>query len=79
MPASRGVRHAAVTGPCCSLLGLDQAGVAETVQFVLGKYPAARQQRLAGCVFVTGGCGRLPGMKERLERELRQMRPFQTR
>jgi len=61
-----------------SMLGLNQAGLAETVQFVLRKFPAAEQQRLADNVFITGGVARLPGLAERLERELRQMRPFQS-
>ncbi|XP_037089442.1 actin-related protein 5-like [Pollicipes pollicipes] len=62
-----------------SLLGMSQAGLAETVQFVLNKQPAAEQQRLADNVFITGGLARLPGFQARMERELRQMRPFQTR
>ncbi|XP_043213325.1 actin-related protein 5-like [Amphibalanus amphitrite] len=61
-----------------SMLGLDQAGLAETIQFVLSKYPAESQQRLAGNVFVTGGVSNVPGLRQRLEHELRQMRPFQS-
>ena len=29
-------------------------------------------------VFITGGCGTFPNFKERLERELLEMRPFQS-
>ena len=61
------------------MLGLSQAGLAETVQMVLAKYPAAAQQRLADNVFLTGGVAAVPGLAARLERELREMRPFQSR
>ena len=75
------VRALLTCGRLCaaSILGLSQAGLAETIQFVLGKYPAAAQQRLAGNVFVTGGVANIPGLRARLERELREMRPFQSR
>ena len=62
-----------------SMLGLNQAGLAETIQFVLCQYPAVAQQRLAQNVFLTGGVANIPGLGARLERELREMRPFQSR
>ena len=58
-----------------SIIGHDQAGISETVEFVLGKFPAAVQRALAANVFVTGALARLPGMRERLAADLRRVRP----
>ena len=58
-----------------SIIGHDQAGISETVEFVLGKFPAGVQRALAANVFVTGSLARLPGMRERLAADLRKMRP----
>ena len=58
-----------------SIIGHDQAGISETVEFVLGKFPAAVQRALAANVFVTGSLARLPGMRERLVADLRRVRP----
>jgi hypothetical protein len=37
-----------------SMLGLEQAGISETIQFVLGKFSAEEQQRLVQveCTFI---------------------------
>lgn len=37
------------------------------------------QSKLVSNIFLTGGCASLPGLKERLERELREIRPFQSK
>lgn len=62
--------------PC--LLGLEQAGLAETLDYVLKKYPLNVQNKLVQNVFVTGGNTKFEGFKTRLENELRCMRPFQS-
>ena len=41
-----------------SIIGHDQAGISETIEFVLGKYPAEVQGALAANVFVTGSLAR---------------------
>ncbi|KAM4623260.1 actin-related protein 5 [Discoglossus pictus] len=61
-----------------SLTGEDQAGLAETMHYILERYPPEVQQELVGNVFLTGGNVMYPGMQGRMERELLQMRPFQS-
>lgn len=61
-----------------SILGHDQAGLGELIEFVLGKFSPDVSDRLANNVFVTGGLAKLRGLKERLEAELKMMRPFQS-
>ena len=61
-----------------SILGHDQAGLGELIEFVLGKFPPDVSDRLANNVFVTGGLAKLRGLKERMEAELQIMRPFQS-
>ncbi|KAL7884435.1 hypothetical protein AOLI_G00072050 [Acnodon oligacanthus] len=61
-----------------SLIGEEQMGLIETLQFVLEQYSAEQQAMLAENVFLTGGNLLYPGVKERVERELLAMRPFQS-
>jgi len=61
-----------------SLIGSHQAGIAETVDYVVKLYDADIQQKLAKNIFVTGGCANLPGLKVRLEKEMMAIRPFQS-
>ncbi|XP_053571401.1 actin-related protein 5 [Bombina bombina] len=61
-----------------SLIGEDQAGLAETIHYILERYPLDAQQQLVQNVFLTGGNVMYPGMQGRMERELLQMRPFQS-
>lgn len=59
-----------------SMIGLVEAGIAETIAFILKLYPADVQLRLVNNVFLTGGSATFPGLLGRLERELREIRPF---
>ncbi|XP_065913928.1 actin-related protein 5-like [Dysidea avara] len=61
-----------------NMLGVEQGGVAETMQFVLSCYPTHIQQELVNNVFVTGGNTKFPQFGDRLGMELRAMRPFQS-
>lgn len=61
-----------------SLIGEEQAGIAETLHYVLDRYPEAIQDTLVQNVFLTGGNVMYPGMKARVEKELLEMRPFQS-
>ncbi|XP_052040121.1 actin-related protein 5 [Apodemus sylvaticus] len=61
-----------------SLIGEEQAGIAETIRYVLDRYPKAVQDLLVQNVFLTGGNVMYPGMKARVEKELLEMRPFQS-
>jgi actin-related protein 5 len=62
-----------------SMIGLVEAGIAETVEFILKRYTAEQQARLVGNVFLTGGSSAFPGLLERLKRELEEMRPFRSK
>ncbi|XP_072259816.1 actin-related protein 5 [Pyxicephalus adspersus] len=59
-----------------SLIGEDQAGLAETMQYMLDRYPQEVQQQLVQNVFLTGGNVMYPGMQARMEKEMLMMRPF---
>ncbi|XP_030068923.1 actin-related protein 5 [Microcaecilia unicolor] len=61
-----------------SLIGEEQAGIAETMQYVLDRYPKEVQEELVQNVFLTGGNMMFPGMKARIQRELLEMRPFKS-
>ncbi|XP_053309450.1 actin-related protein 5 [Spea bombifrons] len=62
-----------------SLIGEDQAGLAETMQYILDRYPPEVQLELVQNVFLTGGNMMYPGVLGRMEKELLQMRPFGSR
>ncbi|KAF7380485.1 hypothetical protein HZH68_016350 [Vespula germanica] len=59
-----------------SMIGSVEAGIAETIEFVLKLYSPEQQKRLVSNVFLTGGPTALPGLLDRLKRELKEMRPF---
>ncbi|KAM7404458.1 hypothetical protein PAMP_011803 [Pampus punctatissimus] len=61
-----------------SLSGEEQMGLMETLQYVLARYTPEQQEALVSNVFLTGGNMQYRGMKERVERELQAMRPFQS-
>ncbi|XP_011506105.1 PREDICTED: actin-related protein 5 isoform X2 [Ceratosolen solmsi marchali] len=61
-----------------SMIGLIEAGIAETIEFILKRYTPEQQTRLVGNVFLTGGSATFPGLLERLKRELTEMRPFRS-
>uniref|UniRef100_A0A1E1XH64 Actin-related protein 5 n=1 Tax=Amblyomma aureolatum TaxID=187763 RepID=A0A1E1XH64_9ACAR len=61
-----------------SIIGVEQAGVAETLEFVFSRYTKEQQSFLAQNVFVTGSPALLPGIHKRLCTELLAMRPFQS-
>ncbi|XP_004482330.1 actin-related protein 5 [Dasypus novemcinctus] len=61
-----------------SLIGEEQAGIAETLQYILDRYPKDTQEMMVQNVFLTGGNMMYPGMKARIEKELLEMRPFQS-
>ena len=61
-----------------SMIGLVEAGLAETIEYVLRMFTETDQQKLVNNLFLTGGCAKIPGLTERLTKELREMRPFQS-
>ena len=61
-----------------SIIGHEQAGISETIEFILKKFSPSIQQKLVSNVFLTGSLARLPGIKARLEKDLKEMRPFES-
>lgn len=61
-----------------SMIGIGEAGLAETIDYVLKLFPAEDQQRLVDNIFLTGGVSKIPGLLERLNKELMEIRPFQS-
>ncbi|KAJ6649385.1 Actin-related protein 5 [Pseudolycoriella hygida] len=61
-----------------SMIGSSEAGLAETIDYVLKMFNETDQLLLANSVFLTGGCSNFKGLKERLSRELLEMRPFES-
>lgn len=52
--------------------------VQRSLTLTTSRYTSEQQEALVSNVFVTGGNMQYPGMKERIERELLAMRPFQS-
>ncbi|CAE1311268.1 ACTR5 [Acanthosepion pharaonis] len=61
-----------------SMIGNEQAGLAETVDYVLKKCSPEDQNALVQCVFLTGSNAMFPNFNKRMERELLEIRPFQS-
>uniref|UniRef100_T1J7A5 Actin-related protein 5 n=1 Tax=Strigamia maritima TaxID=126957 RepID=T1J7A5_STRMM len=61
-----------------SMMGIEQAGIVESLGFILSKYSQEQQNKMVQNVYLTGGCALFPGFKARLERELLAIRPFQS-
>lgn len=61
-----------------SIIGCDQAGISETMDFILKKYDSEISLDLARNVFVTGAPAKLPGLVERIASDLISNRPFQS-
>lgn len=61
-----------------SMIGSIEAGLVETIDYVLKLFSAEEQMILVNNVFFTGSCCKFPGLKERLERELTECRPFKS-
>lgn len=61
------------------MIGVGEAGLAESIDYVLKLFPADDQQRLVDNLFLTGGVSKISGLVERLNKELMEMRPFQSK
>uniref|UniRef100_A0A1B6L6D3 Actin-related protein 5 n=1 Tax=Graphocephala atropunctata TaxID=36148 RepID=A0A1B6L6D3_9HEMI len=61
-----------------SMIGSHQAGLAETIQFVLKCYDETTANALVNKVFLTGSCALIPGISARINKELQEMRPFKS-
>lgn len=61
------------------MIGIEEAGLSETISYILKQYASEDQNKLVSNVFLTGSCAAIPGLKLRLERELQEVRPFQSK
>ncbi|XP_055335529.1 actin-related protein 5-like [Paramacrobiotus metropolitanus] len=61
-----------------SLVGIDEMGILDTLEYLFSEYPEDIQKRLVQNVFLTGGCTNLPGMDQRLQNELASCLPYDT-
>lgn len=59
-------------------MGICEAGLAETIDYVLKLFSLSDQQQLVNNIFITGGLAQIPGLKERLWKEMMEIRPFQS-
>eukprot|EP00160_Parvularia_atlantis_P005201 Unigene14440_Nuclearia_a/m.43538 Unigene14440_Nuclearia_a/g.43538 ORF Unigene14440_Nuclearia_a/g.43538 Unigene14440_Nuclearia_a/m.43538 type:complete len:742 (+) Unigene14440_Nuclearia_a:21-2246(+) len=58
------------------LAGVDQTGLAQTIQSVLAAYSQQQQAAMCRNVYLTGGVTLTPGFEQRVRSELVSMRPF---
>ena len=61
-----------------SMLGLDQTGIVDTVEYILKQYPEDIQSRLMRNFFVTGGNTCYPGFCERMHKDITEILPIHT-
>ena len=60
------------------MVGSIEAGLVELIDYVLKLFTPEEQMILVNNVFLTGSCCKFPGLLERLDRELTEIRPFQS-
>jgi actin-related protein 5 len=61
-----------------SIIGSDQAGISESLEFILNKYDEETSAQLASNVFLTGAAVKLTGLVQRVADELISVRPFKS-
>jgi len=61
-----------------SIAGVEQMGLAEAIQSILSSFETPVQDRMVMNIFFTGGNTRYVNFEKRLEKEIRQMRPFNS-
>mgnify|MGYP001055338876 CR=1 FL=1 len=59
-----------------NIIGLEQAGVTQIMEQIFSLFSKEDSQKLANCVFVTGGPSMFPGFVDRIKSEVMTMRPF---
>lgn len=61
-----------------NMIGSSEAGIIETINYVLKQFTDDEQLVLSKNIYVTGGCTQFPGLIERMEREIMEIRPFHS-
>ncbi|XP_073985752.1 actin-related protein 5 isoform X2 [Rhodnius prolixus] len=62
-----------------SLVGSDQAGLIDTVEYILKQFSHKDAERLAADICLCGGSANLKGLARRMSREIIQIRPFKSK
>ncbi|OAD08703.1 hypothetical protein MUCCIDRAFT_188150 [Mucor lusitanicus CBS 277.49] len=62
-----------------SIIGLDQAGLVETVNDIVKTFDINQRESLMKNIFLTGGFSQLPGLSERLYSSLKTIYPVDTK
>eukprot|EP00298_Acanthocystis_sp_HF-20_P004788 c15093_g1_i2.p1 GENE.c15093_g1_i2~~c15093_g1_i2.p1 ORF type:complete len:122 (+),score=51.32 c15093_g1_i2:235-600(+) len=61
------------------MIGLDVAGISESIEIVLKRFDLSTQLNLAQNIFVTGGVSKFPFLKNRIENDVRMMLPSNSK
>jgi len=61
-----------------SIIGIEQMGIAEILKNIFSQFNTIDQQKLADCIFITGGNTLFKGIKERIHKEVRAIRPTKS-
>ena len=56
-------------------IGIEQAGIPETIVNVIGECPEQAQRWLYRNIVLVGGCTNIANLRERVEREVRELAP----
>ncbi|KAI8075401.1 uncharacterized protein B0P05DRAFT_580053 [Gilbertella persicaria] len=62
-----------------SIIGLDQAGLIETVNDIVKTFDTSQRPALIENIFLTGGFSQLPGLSDRIHVALQSISPVNTR
>ncbi|CAO3614941.1 unnamed protein product [Mucor hiemalis] len=62
-----------------SIIGLDQAGIIESVSDIVKTFDINQREKLMHNIFLTGGFSQLPGLSERIQTSLQTIYPVNTK
>ncbi|CAK8694440.1 unnamed protein product [Clavelina lepadiformis] len=61
-----------------SLVGYNQSGLSECIEMLLENYSKEVQELMAKNIFITGGNTKIDGFRERVVKDMIQIRPYQS-
>jgi actin-related protein 5 len=61
-----------------SIIGLEQAGLSQTMEQIFKLFPKDQADELASCIFITGQSASFPNFSLRISKEVQSMRPFNS-
>lgn len=62
-----------------SIIGLDQAGLIESVSDIVKTFDVSQREKLMHNIFLTGGFSQVPGLSERIHASLQSIYPVNTK